>query len=70
MESAVQLGATYQHLKPHMPQLMVDVVFPQLCLSESDVEMFECDPLEYVRRQNDPMNDFTSPKVGKKLKRE
>jgi hypothetical protein len=46
VESAVQLKATYALLAPHMAPLLVDVVFPLLCLSEADLVLFETDPLE------------------------
>eukprot|EP00614_Pseudopedinella_elastica_P016143 CAMPEP_0172650106 /NCGR_PEP_ID=MMETSP1068-20121228/242126_1 /TAXON_ID=35684 /ORGANISM="Pseudopedinella elastica, Strain CCMP716" /LENGTH=1202 /DNA_ID=CAMNT_0013464469 /DNA_START=137 /DNA_END=3746 /DNA_ORIENTATION=+ len=64
VESAVQLGSTYKLLKPHMGPLLREVLFPQLCLKPADLELFESDPLEFVAKQNDPMEDFTDPKMS------
>jgi len=64
VESAVQMGSTYTLLKPHVPTLLQEVVFPLLCISDSDVELFESDPLDFVRKQNDPMEDFVDPKMS------
>ena len=64
VESAVQLGSTYTLLKPHVPTLLQEVVFPLLCISDSDVALFETDPLDFVRKQNDPMEDFVDPKMS------
>jgi len=48
IESAVQIKTTYAALAPHVPSLLVNVVFPLLCLSEDDLELFEADPVECV----------------------
>jgi hypothetical protein len=58
IESAVQLGATYKLLKPHVGSLLTDVVFPQLCLSDADVELFESDPLEFVRKVREKLKSW------------
>jgi hypothetical protein len=64
VESAVQLGSTYALLKPHVPTLLRQVVFPLLCISDSDASLFESDPLDFVRKQHDPMEDFVDPKMS------
>jgi importin-7 len=63
LESAVQLKNTYAMLKPHMKSLLFDIVFPRLCISEADAQLFDSDPVEYVRKFNDNMEDFNDPKV-------
>ena len=62
-ESAVQLGSTYKLMKPHMEFLLCSVIFPILCLSDADLELFDADPIEYARKENDPMEEFFDPKV-------
>ena len=62
--SAVELSATYKLLKPHLEFLLYQVCFPVLCLSPSDVECFEHDPVEFVHKQNSPLADFYDPRLS------
>mmetsp|Transcript_31253 Transcript_31253/g.65192 ORF Transcript_31253/g.65192 Transcript_31253/m.65192 type:complete len:856 (+) Transcript_31253:3-2570(+) len=62
--SAVELSATYKLLKPHLDFLLYQVCFPVLCLSQSDVECFENDPVEFVHKQNSPLADFYDPRLS------
>ncbi|KAL7574621.1 hypothetical protein ACA910_002972 [Epithemia clementina (nom. ined.)] len=62
--SAVELSATYKLLKPHLDFLLYQVCFPVLCLSPSDVECFENDPVEFVHKQNSPLADFYDPRLS------
>ena len=50
MESSIQIGSTYKLLKPHMHFVMANVVFPLLCLTDDDLELFDTDPHEFVRK--------------------
>ena len=62
--SAVELSATYKLLKPHLEFLLYQVCFPVLCLSPTDVECFENDPVEFVHKQNSPLADFYDPRLS------
>lgn len=62
--SAVELSATYKLIKPHLDFLLYQVCFPVLCLSPSDVECFENDPVEFVHKQNSPLADFYDPRLS------
>ncbi|CAM9939847.1 unnamed protein product, partial [Choristocarpus tenellus] len=61
--SAMELSHTYKLLKPHLDFLLFEVVFPVLCLSNKDIEAFETDPREYIHKNNDPTEDFLSPRI-------
>jgi importin-7 len=43
--------------------LLLQVVFPLLCLTDEDVELFETEPLEFMHRQTDPVLDFLDPRM-------
>lgn len=64
VDLAVELAPTYKLLKPHMDFLLYKVCFPAMCLTEEDVEEFENDPHEFVRRQNSPLADFYDPRMS------
>lgn len=40
----------YAQLKPHIPTLTEHFIFPLVCLSEDEIEMFNEDPAEYARQ--------------------
>jgi hypothetical protein len=52
------------HLKPHMENLLEHVIFPILCLSEEDLDLFETDPQEYVHRKLNFYEEVTAPDVA------
>ncbi|CAM9092964.1 unnamed protein product [Pylaiella littoralis] len=60
---ATELSYTYKLLKPHLDFVLFQAVFPALALSESDIETFELDPHEFIHKNNDPSEDYLSPRV-------
>jgi len=64
VDLAVELAPTYKMLKPHMDFLLYKVCFPTVCLAPDDVELFECDPHEFVHRQSSPLADFYDPRMS------
>jgi importin-7 len=46
---------------PHIVDIIQDVIFPLLCYSEADDELWESDPVEYIRLKFDVFDDYTSP---------
>ncbi|KAG2225799.1 hypothetical protein INT45_007043 [Circinella minor] len=55
---------TWQILKPHTEDLVAHFIFPQLCFSPEDEELWEDDPVEYVHKKIDPLMDFHSPQTN------
>lgn len=45
----VKPKSTWSLLKPHVDQLVQSFVFPCICYSDEDDEMWEIDPVDYVR---------------------
>uniref|UniRef100_A0A7N6B0H1 Importin N-terminal domain-containing protein n=1 Tax=Anabas testudineus TaxID=64144 RepID=A0A7N6B0H1_ANATE len=52
---------TWKHLKPHIQGIVQDVVFPLMCYTDSDEELWQEDPYEYIRMKFDVFEDFISP---------
>ena len=54
----------WDHLKPHMDNLIAHFVFPILCQSDEDLELFETDPPEYLHRKLNYYEEVSSPDVA------
>uniref|UniRef100_A0A3Q2P367 Importin 7 n=1 Tax=Fundulus heteroclitus TaxID=8078 RepID=A0A3Q2P367_FUNHE len=52
---------TWKSLKPHIQGIIQDVVFPLMCYTDSDEELWQEDPYEYIRMKFDVFEDFISP---------
>ena len=64
VDLAVELAPTYKMLKPHLDFLLYKVVFPTLCLTTDDIELFTSDPHEFIHRQSSPLADFYDPRMS------
>lgn len=51
----------WQLVKPHAQSLIAYFVFPQMCFSDSDAQLWSEDPVEFVHKRIDPLEDFHSP---------
>lgn len=47
--SRVGQSVAWKLLKPHMLSVIQHVLFPLMCYSDSDQELWNSDPYEYVR---------------------
>ncbi|KAF3832671.1 hypothetical protein F7725_026336 [Dissostichus mawsoni] len=54
-------AVTWRNLKPHIQGIIQDVVFPLMCYTDSDEELWQEDPYEYIRMKFDVFEDFISP---------
>uniref|UniRef100_A0A0C9RDD3 Ipo7_0 protein n=1 Tax=Fopius arisanus TaxID=64838 RepID=A0A0C9RDD3_9HYME len=61
IKQGVSHAFSWKFLKPHMFEIIRDVLFPILCYSASDEEMWNSDPYEYIRVKFDIFEDFVSP---------
>ena len=64
IEEAIETAALWAVVRPHVDTLLARVVFPYLCFTEADEEIWIGDPSEYVRKQYDFTEDFTSPRMA------
>ena len=54
----------WTHLKPHVDSLIAHVIFPILCQSDEDIELFETDPSEYLHRKLNFYEEVSAPDVA------
>ena len=62
--NSVEMSPTYKLIKPHMDFILFSVIMPTLCLSETDVELFENDPQEFIRKVHNPLEDWLDPRIA------
>lgn len=48
---SIKTKETWEHFKPHMEMVITQYIFPQTCYSEQDDELWNDDPIEYVRKK-------------------
>ncbi|KAL4998068.1 armadillo-type protein [Aspergillus recurvatus] len=63
-EECVKPKSMWDHLKPHMENLIAHFVFPILCQSDEDIELFETDPSEYLHRKLNYYEEVSAPDVA------
>jgi hypothetical protein len=61
IEYAVIPPFTWKFLKPHMLVIIQEILYPLMCHSDEDDELFENDPIEYIKAKYDVFEDFVSP---------
>ncbi|KAF2153799.1 ARM repeat-containing protein [Myriangium duriaei CBS 260.36] len=64
MDECVKPKSMWDHLKPHMKILIEHLLFPVLCQSDDDLELFETDPPEYLHRKLNFYEEATAPDVA------
>lgn len=64
LECAVTVDITYRVIKPKLTHLITHIIFPYLCMSNSDVALWVDDPVEYVRKTYDTLEDFNTARVA------
>ena len=61
--SAVKIPSTMAKMLPFMENILYETVIPLMIISNRDIQLFEDDPIEYVRKQTDLMETIYMPKV-------
>lgn len=46
---SVSHAFSYKLLKPHIVAIIQDVIFPVMCFTDADLDLWENDPHEYIR---------------------
>ncbi|KAH6566864.1 hypothetical protein BASA62_006461 [Batrachochytrium salamandrivorans] len=65
LENCVKRKATWAILKNHLPVITTHFIFPLLCFSSSDEELWQDNAVDYIHKKVDPpMDDFKSPVVS------
>ncbi|KAJ2662905.1 Nonsense-mediated mRNA decay protein 5 [Coemansia sp. RSA 1200] len=58
LADCVKEKSAWKLLKPHVEGIVSHFIFPQMCFSEADQELWEDNPVEYVQKRIDPIDDF------------
>ncbi|KAI9793136.1 MAG: hypothetical protein M1833_000821 [Piccolia ochrophora] len=61
LDECVKPKSMWAHLKPHMDNLVSHLVFPILCQSDDDLELFQSDPSEYLHRKLNSYEEVSAP---------
>lgn len=61
LKNAVSHAYSWKLIKPHMVAIIQDVLFPIMSFNESDQELWETDPHEYIRLKFDIFEDYATP---------
>lgn len=64
LDECVKPKSMWNHLKPHMETLISHVLFPILCQTDDDIELFDSDPPEYLHRKLDFYEEVSAPDVA------
>ncbi|KAJ8614532.1 hypothetical protein CTAYLR_000825 [Chrysophaeum taylorii] len=64
VDTAVEIGALYKLMRPHLDFILFEACLPTMCASLEDIEQFETDPQEFVRKAHDPLEDFLEPRAA------
>ncbi|OJJ31152.1 hypothetical protein ASPWEDRAFT_119296 [Aspergillus wentii DTO 134E9] len=64
LEECVKPKPMWDHLKPHMENLIAHFIFPILCQSDEDIELFQTDPSEYLHRKLNYYEEVSAPDVA------
>ncbi|KAG8626532.1 hypothetical protein KVT40_005477 [Elsinoe batatas] len=64
MDECVKPKSMWENLKPHMKILIEHLLFPVLCQSEDDLELFMSEPQEYLHRKLNFYEEVSSPDVA------
>ena len=64
LEECVKPKAMWDHLKPHMDTLVAHLIFPVLCQSQDEIELFTDDPSEYLHRKLNFYEEVSAPDMS------
>jgi hypothetical protein len=64
LDECIKPKSMWNLLKPHTETLISHLLFPVLCQSDEDIELFETDPQEYLHRKLNFYEEVSSPDVA------
>lgn len=64
VNSAVEMSVPYKSIKPHLDFILFKIVFPSLCLTDGEIELFDSDPIEFVRQVHTTVEDWIDVRLA------
>ncbi|KAK9472166.1 armadillo-type protein [Dipodascopsis tothii] len=63
-EECVKTKVTWDLLKVHVDSLVSHVIYPLLCISDEDIELFDSEPVEYIHKRLDYFEDSPTTDIA------
>ena len=64
LDECIKPKATWDLLRPHLETIVRHVIFPVMCISDTDIELFEDDPAEYIQKKFTYYDEVSSPDMA------
>ncbi|KAI9726215.1 MAG: hypothetical protein M1828_001889 [Chrysothrix sp. TS-e1954] len=64
LDECIKPKTMWNHLQPHVENLIAHFLFPVLCLSDEDLELFDNEPSEYLNRKLNFYEQVSAPDVA------
>lgn len=64
LHNCAEMSPTYKLMKPHLEFILFQAIFPTLCMTSEEIELFNDDPQEFIRKVHNPISDWLSPMVA------
>ncbi|OAP55276.1 hypothetical protein AYL99_10249 [Fonsecaea erecta] len=64
LEECVKPKIMWDKLKPHMDSLIKHLIFPVMCLSDDDLELFSDNPADYLHRKLNYYEEVSAPDMA------
>ncbi|XP_020624379.1 importin-7-like [Orbicella faveolata] len=61
LKNGISNSLHWKIMRPHIQAIIQEVVFPLMCYTEEDDELWQEDPYEFIRVKYDIFEDFVSP---------
>ena len=59
--NSIKPKSMWHQLRPHMQQIIETLVYPRMCFSDEDQELWDLDPIDFVRMSADPLEELGTP---------
>eukprot|EP00727_Mastigamoeba_balamuthi_P001433 m51a1_g11287 hypothetical protein (1932) ;mRNA; r:32164-40083 len=64
LSTGVRVATVYKEVAPHLQGAFTEVLFQMMCYTEEDEGLFINDPVEYIRREFDPLDNYYSLRLA------
>ncbi|CAF3319814.1 unnamed protein product [Rotaria socialis] len=61
LRESVRHAFSWKIVQNHVVVLIQDIIYPLLCINDDDIELFEDEPVEFVRARLDILDEYISP---------
>jgi hypothetical protein len=62
LSTSIELGSTFRVIAPHLDSLLRNVIFPVMYFTQADMQLWNEDPQEYVRKSYSIQEEYLDPR--------